>query len=728
MMAAKLISPLIEVKGLEVAYHTHKGPLKALYDVNFEIQPGEIVGIVGESGCGKSTVASALLRLLPPNGEILAGQMLLNGRDLMKLSPAELRSVRGQQIAMIFQDPTTSLNPVFTINTQMRDIQNAHIRDLHLGETSLGETSLGETSFANEKLDLKRRAVEFLQQVGIPDAEERIDTFPHQFSGGMRQRIMIAIALMSKPALLIADEPTSSLDVTMEAQILELIKQLRQAYQTSILFISHDLGVIANLCDRVVVMYTGRVVEQGDVISIFEHPRHPYTRALLASVPSRKFHGERLMTIPGRVPSLFHLPPGCKFADRCAYAQGVCREGEPRLLSDNGHAGGSIRCYRYDPNCAYQATAWDAQTVAPDLSASDNLQSLEAAQKAPRPTLLHLDNLTTYFYDEVNFLDQMLGRRGNPVHAVDGVSLEIQRGEILGLVGESGCGKTTLGRTILGLTPAESGKTCYDGSDIAQLSRSDLRKLRGRIQMIFQDPFSSLSPRLQVSYLLTEPYKIHQAPPEKQYSVAELLDMVELPGEIASKYQHELSGGQARRVGIARALALRPEFLIADEPTSGLDVSVAASILNLMKDLADRLDLTYLVITHNLNVVGYFADRVAVMYLGKLVELGTTRQVFDSPAHPYTLALLSAISEPNPRQRQGSRRLFLSGEIPSPKNLPPGCRFFSRCSFTQGGCETGKPVMIEVSPGHITACPNWYLVQAGETSFSHYTQETRGDI
>jgi oligopeptide/dipeptide ABC transporter ATP-binding protein len=699
------MAALLEVKGLEVAYHTHKGPLKALFDVNFEVQAGEIVGIVGESGCGKSTVASALLRLLPPNGEILSGEMLFKGRDLMKLSPAELRSIRGQEIAMIFQDPTTSLNPVFTISTQMRDIQNAHIEAIH----------------QNEKVDLKERAVEFLRQVGIPDAEDRIDTFPHQFSGGMRQRIMIAIALMSKPGLLIADEPTSSLDVTMEAQILELIKQLRQKYQTSILFISHDLGVIANLCDRVVVMYTGRVVEQGDVVTIFEQPKHPYTRALLRSVPSRQFHGERLMNIPGRVPSLFNLPPGCKFADRCSFTQPVCQQQEPRFLSQDG---GAIRCHYYDPASGYDGGAWE-QGAAPSpasQAAEVSTERDEARDMTKGQSLLRLENLTTYFYDEANFLDQILGRRGSPVHAVDGVNLEILRGEIVGLVGESGCGKTTLGRTILNLVTPASGKTYYDGADIAQLSPADLRKLRGRIQMIFQDPFSSLSPRSQVAYLLTEPYKIHHIPAAQQYSVAELLEMVELPSEIASKYQHELSGGQARRVGIARALALRPEFLIADEPTSGLDVSVAASILNLMKDLAGRLNLTYLVITHNLNVVGYFADRVAVMYLGKLVEMGRTKQVFESPAHPYTLALLSAISEPNPRQRRESRRLFLSGEIPSPKNLPPGCRFYSRCSFVGGGCEAGMPEMVEVSPGHIVACPNWYLVHALEP------QEQRGNI
>jgi oligopeptide/dipeptide ABC transporter ATP-binding protein len=324
---------------------------------------------------------------------------------------------------------------------------------------------------------------------------------------------------------------------------------------------------------------------------------------------------------------------------------------------------------------------------------------------------MELQNLSTYFYDHQNFVEQLLRRRGDAVHAVDGVDLKIMRGEILGLVGESGCGKTTLGKTILGLVPAAKGQAFYGGKDIAQMESDELRHLRAEIQMIFQDPYSSLSPRLRVSYLLTEPYGIHRVPPDDRFTASELLEMVDLSDELANKYPHELSGGQSRRVGIARTLSLHPKFLVADEPTSGLDVSVAASILNLMKDLAHRLELTYLIITHNLNVVGYIADRVAVMYLGRLVEIGPTHQLFESPAHPYTLALLSAISEPDPRRRRGGRRLLLKGEVPSPKNPPPGCRFHTRCPFLEESCRVDVPQLQEIESGHWVACPYWAQVR-----------------
>lgn len=685
---------LLEVRGLEVVYHTQEGALKALHDVNFDVRPGGIVGVVGESGCGKSTVALALLRLLPPNGEITSGQLLLKGQDLMAFSAGELREMRGCDMAMIFQDPMTSLNPVFTIGTQMLDVQKAH-----LGSAPLTH---GE---------LQDRAGEMLGQVGIPDTAGRIDHFPHQFSGGMRQRIMIAMALMSKPALLIADEPTSSLDVTLEAQILELMKELRQTYQAAILYISHDLGVIAQLCDRVIVMYAGRVVEQGDVVSIFEQPQHPYTQALLASVPSRKHHGKHLATIPGRVPSLSMLLPGCKFADRCPYVQTVCRQQEPRCFDV---ADQQVRCYIYAPESGYERPAQPEGTRDPFSIAGaprEVTRPSAAGEQAEDEVLLRLNGLSTYFYERRSILEQILGREPGVVRAVDEVDLEIKRGEVIGLVGESGSGKTTLGRTILGLEPPATGQIIYDNQAIARVGPSDLRRLRARMQMIFQDPYASLSPRLRVRYLLAEPYVIHNVPAADRYTVSELLEMVGLSDEQAAKYPHELSGGQARRVGIARALALHPEFLIADEPTSGLDVSVAASVLNLMNDLAEQLGLTYLVITHNLNVVGYISNRVAVMYLGWLVEVGPTSRIFDSPAHPYTLALLSAISEPDVRRRRTKRRLLLTGEIPSPKDPPPGCRFHTRCHFAKPRCQAEAPLPEEIEPGHIVRCHFWESIR-----------------
>jgi peptide/nickel transport system ATP-binding protein len=682
------VEPILEVQGLDVVYHTHVGPLKALHDVTFEVHQGEIVGLVGESGCGKSTAASALLRLLPPNGEITAGELSFRGQNLRTLDDGALRRLRGTEIAMIFQDPTTSLNPVFTVGTQMRDIRLAH-----------------PESLPERREDLNEQILRVLERVGMPDVEERIAQFPHEFSGGMRQRIMIAMALMSKPGLLIADEPTSSLDVTLEAQIIELIRRLRHEFDTSMLFISHDLGVVAQLCDRVAVMYAGRVVEQDDVFSIFEHPRHPYTQALLASVPSRRNRGQRLQAIPGLVPSLLHLPRGCKFVDRCPYAQPVCEQQEPAFLGTNARG---VRCHQYDPTSEYDTTLTKSAAARPSAHETERVQT---AGDEVAPVLLEVRDLSTHFIEDRNLVERMLGRPQEAVRAVTNVSLQIQRGETLGLVGESGCGKTTLARTVLGLLPPTAGQILYNGRDLTDIRSAELRRLRSRIQMIFQDPYSGLSPRLTVSYLLTEPYSIHRVPEAERYTVGELLRMVGLSEELANKYPHELSGGQARRVGVARALSLHPDFLIADEPTSGLDVSVAASVLNLLKDLGDRLDLTYMIITHNLNLVGYVADRVVVMYLGRIVEVGTTDQVFDSPAHPYTVALLSAISEPDPRQRSESRRLLLKGEIPSAKNPPPGCCFVSRCSQQSEVCCETMPRLQEVAPGHLVACRSWEHVQ-----------------
>jgi peptide/nickel transport system ATP-binding protein len=692
---------LLQVKGLEVKYHTREGVLPALRDVSFGVNAGEIVGIVGESGCGKSSVASALLRLLPPNGRITAGQIDFKGRDLCRVTDEEMRQLRGNEISMIFQDPLTSLNPVFTVETQMLDARRAHHR-------------------RNEGGDLHQEVVHMLTRVGIPDAEERIKNYPHQFSGGMRQRIMIAMTLLTHPALLVADEPTSALDVTLEAQILDLIRGLREELGTAILYISHDLGVMAQLCDRLVVMYAGNVVETGDVYTIFDSPKHPYTQALLGSHPSRKHAHARLVTIPGQVPSLRQLPQGCKFHPRCRMAQPNCQTVEPRSIKLGAQ---QVLCHLYDPESAVaMAGAAPAFEPIPQTlpqrtrhAARSLIASPVDAQRAPvramgsssvQDMLVTTRQVRVHFPDDIGLLGQLLGQKGSTVRAVDGVDLEIRRGETLGLVGESGSGKTTLGRALLRLEVPTAGEALVDGAELSRLPESQVRPLRARMQMIFQDPYSSLSPRMRVSALLLEPFRIHGIAVDAGRKVTELLTMVGLSAEQSDKYPHELSGGQARRVGIARALALNPQFLVADEPTAGLDVSVAASILNLLQELKRELHLTYLIITHNLNVISFIADRVGVMYLGKLVELGTTDDIFEHPQHPYTEALISAIAVPDPRLREfQSKRILLKGEIPSPKNPPPGCPFHPRCRYAQARCSGEAPLLKPALEGdHLVAC------------------------
>ena len=673
------MSALFQVKDLEIKYHTREGVLTAIRDTSFDVNEGEIVGIVGESGCGKSTVASALMRLMPPNGEVSSGQILFQGRNLYQLSKEEMRAIRGKDLAMIFQDPMSSLNPVYSVEEQMLDALRAHqAPDEHQSREAL-----------------LARAVEMLDRVGIPDAARQIKEYPHQFSGGMRQRIMIATALMSNPAMLIADEPTSALDVTLEAQIVDLINNLRNELGTAILYITHDLGVVAQLCDRVLVMYAGNIVEAGETLAIFEKPQHPYTRALMRSHPSRNLEAGWLRTIRGRVPSLKELPAGCKFAPRCDYAQEACHTTEPQFIQMGG--GHRVLCHA----CHEEL---------------EIIEEIPAEAKSPEPTdqqesktsqdvVVNVHDLHTYFSDHVSLLGKVLGQRGGTVRAVDGIDVSIRRGETLALVGESGSGKTTLGRTILRLEPPTGGEIVVDGQDITTLRQSALRPMRAQMAMIFQDPTSSLSPRMKVSSLLLEPFQIHGIPIENENKVDELLELVGLSSEQADKYPHQLSGGQARRVGIARALALNPEFLVADEPTSGLDVSVAAGILNLLKELGERLNLTCIVISHNLNIISFIADRVAVMYLGKIVELAETQALFARPQHPYTEALMSAIPLPDPRLREKRKRIILTGEIPSPRNPPSGCPFHPRCRYAQERCSTEIPLLQPVDGAeHLTAC------------------------
>lgn len=681
-------TPLLQVKNLQVKYHTREGILTAIQDASFEIHQREILGIVGESGCGKSTMASAMMRLLPPNGEIGAGQILFGDQDLAQLSEEQLRYIRGRDMSMIFQDAMTSLNPVFSVQEQMTDALKAHQWD-------------------KSRKELRAAAIEMLDRVGIPDAARQIKEYPHQFSGGMRQRIMIAMALMSNPALLVADEPTSALDVTLEAQIIDLIRGLRNELGTAILYITHDLGVVAQLCDRVIVMYAGHIVEAGDIFSIFEKPKHPYTQALLRSHPSHSLRGTRLTTISGRVPSLKELPPGCKFAPRCEYALRRCDTNEPRLIPIDGQR---VLCHGYEPD-------WQGENPIMTLAVAataDEVAGTAVEKTATDEVVVQTNQLRTHFRDHVGFLAEILGEEGGTVRAVDGVDVRVRRGETLALVGESGSGKTTFGRTVLRLTDPTAGEIVVEGQDITALPQSQIRSMRARMQMIFQDPTSSLSPRMKVSSILLEPFKIHGVRVVNENDkVDELLEMVGLSAEQTDKYPHQLSGGQARRVGITRALALNPDILVADEPTAGLDVSVAAGVLNLLKDLREELDLTYIVITHDLSVVSFIADRVAVMYLGKIVELAEAGELFATPKHPYTEALISAISLPDPRLREKSERIILSGEIPSPRHPPAGCPFHPRCRYAEKRCASEVPLLEPVDgQGRLSACHFPERVQA----------------
>ena len=679
---------ILRVEDLQISYQTRYGTLPAIRNVSFEVKEKEIVGIVGESGCGKSTVAASVLRLLPPNGQITGGHIWYKGTDLSNVTEDQMREYRGLESSMIFQDPMTSLNPVFSIESQMVDALGAHNKQL-------------------SRKEISQQTIHMLERVGIPDAAERIKCYPHEYSGGMRQRVMIAIALLANPSFMVADEPTSALDVTLEAQILDLIRGLREEFGTGILYISHDLGVMAQLCDQIIIMYAGNIVESGDVYEIFDKPKHPYTQALLNSHPSRKSDRAHLATIPGQVPSLRELPQGCKFAPRCQMAESVCITSDPHFVQ----AGASkVLCHIYDPRYSQYWVGLPFSKSHNGMDPKDELQLTNIVHQVPQLSdaqfILKICGLTVHFKDRVGFLAQRKGQKRGVVRAVDGIDLEIQRGETLGLVGESGSGKTTLGRTILRLENSTSGQTILLNQDISHLPEAKLRPLRARMQMIFQDPCSSLSPRLKVSAILSEPFRIHKIHFDPKEKVKDLLNMVGLSPEQADKYPHELSGGQARRVGIARALALNPEFLVADEPTAGLDVSVAASILNLLKDLREQLNLTYLIITHNLNVISFIADRVGVMYLGRLVELGATNEIFDHPKHPYTEALISAISLPDLRLRKfQSQRIILKGEIPSPKNPPSGCHFHPRCRYAEEKCSQVTPFLeLNDEGAHWVAC------------------------
>ncbi len=701
-MPEPAVAPVLAIEDLTVAYHTRKARRLALDDVSLALGHSEILGVVGESGCGKSTLGMTILRLLPPNGRIVSGTVSLTGHgDLQRLSNAQMRSIRGREIAVIFQDPTTSLNPRLSIGTQLLQVQQAHAAARKSGSTTAKS--------------LRENAISKLEEVGLPNPSRAFERYPHEFSGGMRQRVMIAMALLFEPKVIIADEATSALDVTLEAQILELLLRLRETHGTSILFISHDLGVVSQLCDRVVVMYAGRVVEEVPGEAVLAAPRHPYSQALQAAVPNRRTRGTRLATIGGRVPDMAESSASCSFAPRCLFTTTTCTESNPALYETDS---GLARCFAYAPEhgdkWAVKPSTEEWHRRNAELADSPG----SGGDRSESGPLVDIGDLTVHFGSARR--PRLSAARPvvrSVVRAVDGVSLTLDRGRILGIVGESGSGKTTLGEALVKLLPPTGGTISFDGQDVTRISTREIFQFRRRAQMIFQNPYSSLSPRMQIGSLLTEPYEIHRIPKSDRHSVEELLAAVNLPASVRNSFPSQLSGGQARRVGIARALVLEPDLVVADEPTAGLDASAAASTVNLLADLRQRMGLTVVLISHNLSLVTTSADEVCVMYFGQVVERGDTATVMATPAHPYTRALLALAPDPERSSRLERRRLLVPGEIPSPDSPPPGCRFHPRCMYAQDICKEVAPKLEPAggkgAPEHLAACHFAEDVRAG---------------
>ena len=666
--------PVLRVEGLRTRFASDGRLVRAVDGVSFTLHRGETLGLVGESGCGKSVSALSILRLIPnPPGEIAAGSVVFAGRDLLSLPAAEMRRVRGNMISMIFQEPMTSLNPVMTIGRQIAEIVVRHQR--------LSRKAAFD------------RAAEMLDLVRLSEPRRRLGQYPHQLSGGMRQRVMIAMALACNPRALIADEPTTALDVTVQAQILELLRELQARLGTAILLITHDLGVVAEAADRVLVMYAGRVVEEAEVGPLFAAPRHPYTRGLLAAMPyvraSGRVRSGRLSEIPGTVPRLDRATAGCAFAPRCSFTLDRCRRETPELEEKRPRH--RTACWAKLP----AAAAWSAQEAG---SAGEEI--VEGA--ATRPTVLEVCDLKTHFR-----LARGLGAAfGETVKAVDGLSFTIRSGETLGLVGESGCGKSTAGKTVLRLIEPTAGRILIEGQDITRLDESAMRPIRRQVQMVFQDSYSSLNPRVKAGDIVAEPLRVHRlgGRKERRDRVAALFERVGLHPDRMDHFPHRFSGGQRQRIGIARALALNPKLILCDEPVSALDMSIQAQIINLMQDLQDGLGLSYLFISHDLGVVEHISHRVAVMYVGRIVELADRATLFGSPRHPYTEALLSAVPSPDPKAAARGGRRLLAGEVPSPLSPPAGCRFHPRCPYVEDRCRREEPALEPAANGALVAC------------------------
>ncbi|MEV4555078.1 ABC transporter ATP-binding protein [Nonomuraea wenchangensis] len=658
--------PVLEVTDLGVTF----GGVPAVRGLGYTVRPGEVLAVVGESGSGKSVAAAAVMGLLPPGARV-TGSVRLHGRELIGAPARELDALRGRTISMVFQDPLSALTPVYRVGDQIAEAVRVHQR------------------VSRENAQVK--AVELLELVGIPRPAERALAFPHEFSGGMRQRVMIAMAIANDPDVIICDEPTTALDVTVQAQVLEVLKTAQRETGAAIIMITHDLGVVAGFADRVLVMYAGRPVEVGGVDDVYYRPRMPYTVGLLGSVPRIDRHGGRLTPIEGSPPSPGALPPGCPFAPRCPLRVAACDEGEPPLYEvGEGHRAACIRWEEVRPADAVDG----ADPVGPAGTGGDGGEPPVGPRERHRRTVLEVSGLVK---DYPLVKGAVFRRRVGTVHAVAGVGFDIREGETLALVGESGSGKTTTLTQILELAAPQAGRIVVLGRDTSRLGRGERTAIRRDLQVVFQDPLASLDPRMTVHDIVAEPLRTHgRRQPGRR--VAELLALVGLDPEHAARYPQDFSGGQRQRVGIARALALEPRLLVLDEPVSALDVSIQAGVINLLGALRARLGLSYLFVAHDLAVVRHLADRVAVMYLGRIAEIGRIDAVYDAPMHPYTQALLSAIPLPDPARERSRRRILLEGDLPSPADPPTGCRFRTRCPKFRGELtddERGLCVQVE---------------------------------
>ncbi|WP_338552576.1 ABC transporter ATP-binding protein [Paenibacillus sp. KS-LC4] len=667
------MSQLLTMEHLTVDFKTKRGMLRAITDVSLHIAPGETVCLVGESGSGKTITSKAIMRLIDyENGVIAGGSMRLGDADLVAMPEKELSALRGKRMAMVFQEPMAAFDPIFTIGSQITEVIERHKRD--------------------KKREARERAVHLLRRVGIPEPEARMKQYPGELSGGMLQRAMIAMALACGPELLIADEPTTALDVTIQAQILHLLQELKEEFNMGILLVTHDMGIAAEMADRIIVMYAGQVVEQATAAELFGQPYHPYTRGLLQSITTLDSdRSVKLHSIEGSIPSLSELPSGCRFHPRCSYATDSCRSESPPLLA-----------------LGKRLTAcWHAE----QLVQSEEQRLRDAPKTASWTRLPQEAGLQGENLFEVSGLSKfypiqrgLLHRSGPQVRAVDNVTFSIKKGETFGLVGESGSGKSTLGRVILQLEQATAGSVKFQGRELTGQSSSELRQARRDMQIVFQDPYGSVNPRWRIGDIIGEPLRVHDksGSKERKARVEELMELVGLKADWYSRYPHEFSGGQRQRIGIARAIALNPSFILADEAVSALDVSVQAQIVNLMQHLQQKMNLTYLFIAHGLNIVRHISDRIGVMYLGKLVEIAPSEELFLRPAHPYTQGLLASIPQPGP----GRTRTFraIEGEIPSPANPPSGCRFHTRCPVATDRCREAEPELQLIGSEHYAAC------------------------